>query len=65
MGFGHRGTALIGYTLMALCGGAALAMRTAAPATQAAGFAATTAFLILFALWVDLRWARFAGKEAQ
>ena len=65
MGFGHRRTALIGYALMALCGGAALAMRTAAPATQAAGFVATALFLALFALWVDVRWARFAGKEAQ
>ena len=63
MGFGHRGTALIGYAAMLLCAGAALYGREQAPAMQAAVFAATSLVLAASAAAVDFRWRRFAeGK---
>jgi UDP-N-acetylmuramyl pentapeptide phosphotransferase/UDP-N-acetylglucosamine-1-phosphate transferase len=62
MGFGHRGTAYIGYTAMALCAAAALYARTEAPAVQAAVFGGASACLGAMALWVDARWRRFSRE---
>jgi UDP-GlcNAc:undecaprenyl-phosphate/decaprenyl-phosphate GlcNAc-1-phosphate transferase len=70
MGFGHRGTALIGYGAMAVCALAALAGRGQGPALQLAAFGAATAVLAGCAVWVDRRWsrhqrgARETGKRA-
>jgi UDP-N-acetylmuramyl pentapeptide phosphotransferase/UDP-N-acetylglucosamine-1-phosphate transferase len=58
MGFGHRGTALIGYAVMAACAAVALFARTQVPAVQWGSFIATVAGLAVLAVWVDLRWAR-------
>jgi UDP-GlcNAc:undecaprenyl-phosphate GlcNAc-1-phosphate transferase len=60
MGLGHRTTALIGYAVMAFCATAALLGRAQSPALQAASFAIASAALAAIALWVDVRWARFA-----
>jgi len=62
MGLGHRGTAFVGYGLMLVCAAAALAGRNQAPWIQAAAFLGTSALLGAMALWVDLRWARFARR---
>jgi hypothetical protein len=51
MGFGHRGTAWTGYTVMLLCAGAALVGRAQAPAVQATVFLATSAVLGGLATW--------------
>jgi UDP-GlcNAc:undecaprenyl-phosphate GlcNAc-1-phosphate transferase len=60
MGLGHRTTALIGYAVMAFCATAALFGRAQSPALQAAAFAVASAALATIALWVDVRWSRFA-----
>lgn len=68
MGFGHRGTALIEYSVMAACAAAALLARRQPSAVQAATLAAAAAVLLAIAFWVDLRWARFrraAGEAAR
>jgi UDP-N-acetylmuramyl pentapeptide phosphotransferase/UDP-N-acetylglucosamine-1-phosphate transferase len=62
MGLGHRAAALIGYAVMAFCAAAALLGRNQPPALQAAAFAAASVVLAAMAVWVDLRWARFAGS---
>ena len=64
MGLGHRNTAYVGYGLMLLCAAAALAGREQAPWIQGAAFLGTSAFLGAMAIWVDLRWARFARAKA-
>lgn len=58
MGFGHRGTALLGYAIMLVCAAAALIGRAQPPAMQAVLFMATSALLAALAVWVDVRWAR-------
>ncbi len=58
MGFGHRGTALAGYALMAACAAAALAAREASPEVQAATLAAATIAYLGLALYIDARWVR-------
>jgi UDP-GlcNAc:undecaprenyl-phosphate GlcNAc-1-phosphate transferase len=63
MGLGHRGTALVAYAAMALCAAAALFAREQSAAIQAAVFCAAAALLAMAALWVDVRWARFAGSR--
>jgi hypothetical protein len=60
MGMGHRAAALLGYVVMLFCAAAALLGRGQAPLWQAAAFGAGTLVLAVMALWVDLRWARFA-----
>jgi UDP-GlcNAc:undecaprenyl-phosphate GlcNAc-1-phosphate transferase len=65
MGLGHRRTALLGYALMALCAGAALAGRNQAPWVQALALFGGSAILGALAVWVDLRWARFARGSGQ
>lgn len=60
MGFGHRGTALIAYAVMAACGAVALFGRTQPPIIQILAFLAAAAGLAAIAAWVDLRWARFS-----
>jgi UDP-N-acetylmuramyl pentapeptide phosphotransferase/UDP-N-acetylglucosamine-1-phosphate transferase len=69
MGFGHRGTALMGYGAMAVCALAALAGRRQATWLQIAIFGGAAVLLAVLAVWVDLRWARQqrnaqAGKQA-
>ena len=59
MGFGHRGTAVIGYLVMAACAGVALFSRTEPPIIQILAFLAAAAGLGVIAAWVDLRWSRF------
>jgi len=59
MGFGHRGTAYIAYAAMLLCAAAALLGRGQSPAMQAWIFIGVTLVLAAFAVWIDLRWARF------
>ena len=58
MGFGHRGTALIEYAVMAGCAVTALLARRQPSVVQAAALAVATLVLVAIALWVDLRWAR-------
>jgi UDP-N-acetylmuramyl pentapeptide phosphotransferase/UDP-N-acetylglucosamine-1-phosphate transferase len=62
MGLGHRRTAWLGYGLMAVCAGAALAGRNEAPWMQAAVFFGASALLAAIAVWVDLRWTRFVRQ---
>jgi UDP-N-acetylmuramyl pentapeptide phosphotransferase/UDP-N-acetylglucosamine-1-phosphate transferase len=62
MGLGHRSAALIGYAVMAACAAFALLGRGQSPALQLVAFAAGSALLGGLALWVDLRWSRYAGK---
>jgi UDP-N-acetylmuramyl pentapeptide phosphotransferase/UDP-N-acetylglucosamine-1-phosphate transferase len=63
MGLGHRGTALVAYSAMALCVAAALFGRAQSAAVQAAVFCAAAALLALAAVWVDWRWARFRRQQ--
>jgi UDP-N-acetylmuramyl pentapeptide phosphotransferase/UDP-N-acetylglucosamine-1-phosphate transferase len=63
MGLGHRAAALIGYAVMVFCAAAALTGRAQSPLMQAAAFGAAALVLGSLALWVDLRWSRFAGKS--
>jgi UDP-N-acetylmuramyl pentapeptide phosphotransferase/UDP-N-acetylglucosamine-1-phosphate transferase len=60
MGFGHRGTALIGYAVMGACAAMALFGRTQPPILQALAFLAAAAALAAIAAWVDRRWSRFS-----
>jgi len=62
LGFGHRGTALLGYALMLLCAGAALFGREQRPAIQAACFGGACVLLAAIAVWIELRWRR-AGAD--
>ncbi|HYY61762.1 MAG TPA: glycosyl transferase, partial [Burkholderiales bacterium] len=64
MGAGHRGTALLGYGLMAICAGAALYARTEAPAVQAAVVVPAAVALIAAAAWIDVRWSRHERRTA-
>jgi UDP-N-acetylmuramyl pentapeptide phosphotransferase/UDP-N-acetylglucosamine-1-phosphate transferase len=63
MGLGHRASALIGYAVMVFCAGAALLGREQPPALQVAAFVSGSSVLAAIALWVDSRWARFAGNS--
>jgi UDP-N-acetylmuramyl pentapeptide phosphotransferase/UDP-N-acetylglucosamine-1-phosphate transferase len=65
MGFGHRGTAWVGYALMAGCAAAALAGRNQAPWVQGTLFFGAVAVLGALALWVDLRWARYTRAPTE
>jgi UDP-N-acetylmuramyl pentapeptide phosphotransferase/UDP-N-acetylglucosamine-1-phosphate transferase len=65
MGMGHRRTAWVAYALMAVCGAAALLGRNQAPWLQAAAFFGASALLFGLAIWVDVRWARFARGDGQ
>jgi UDP-N-acetylmuramyl pentapeptide phosphotransferase/UDP-N-acetylglucosamine-1-phosphate transferase len=58
MGFGHRGTAYIGYAAMAACAAVALLARTRSPVVQWSAFLGAGATLGAAALWVDWRWRR-------
>jgi UDP-N-acetylmuramyl pentapeptide phosphotransferase/UDP-N-acetylglucosamine-1-phosphate transferase len=58
MGFGHQGTAVIEYAVMAGCAVSALLIRREPSTVQAAVLAGAAAVLIAIAVWVDLRWAR-------
>jgi len=58
MGFGHRGTALVEYAVMAGCAAIALLARREPSTVQAGALALAAALLIAIAFWVDLRWAR-------
>jgi UDP-N-acetylmuramyl pentapeptide phosphotransferase/UDP-N-acetylglucosamine-1-phosphate transferase len=59
MGLGHRNTAWIAYGAMIGCATAALLGRTAAPEMQAVAFIGGSALLAVFAVAVDVSWARF------
>ena len=59
MGFGHRGTAVVGYLVMAACAAVALFGRTEPPIIQILASLAVAAGLGVIAAWVDLRWSRF------
>jgi UDP-N-acetylmuramyl pentapeptide phosphotransferase/UDP-N-acetylglucosamine-1-phosphate transferase len=59
MGFGHRGTALMGYTAMVMCAVAALLGRGQSLPVQLAAFGAASAILAMMAIWIDVRWTRF------
>jgi len=63
MGFGHRGTAYLGYLVMLGCAAAALWAREQTIALQAMAFAGTSLVLGALALWVDARWARFERQS--
>jgi UDP-N-acetylmuramyl pentapeptide phosphotransferase/UDP-N-acetylglucosamine-1-phosphate transferase len=65
MGLGHRCTAFLGYTVMCVCAGAALLGRNQVLWLQATAFLAASALLAALAVWVDLRWARFARRSGQ
>jgi UDP-N-acetylmuramyl pentapeptide phosphotransferase/UDP-N-acetylglucosamine-1-phosphate transferase len=64
MGFGHRGTAAIEYVAMLACAVIALSAREEAIPVQVTALAATTAALIAVAVWIDVRWARFAQQQS-
>ena len=57
MGFGHRGTALLEYAVMAGCAAAALLFRESDPGIQVGVLAAAAAAMIAMAAWIDARWA--------
>lgn len=59
MGFGHRGTAVVGYLVMAACGAMALFGRTQPLIIQIFAFLTAAAGLAVIAAWVDLRWSQF------
>jgi len=61
MGFGHRGTAVVGYLVMAACGAMALFGRTQPLIIQVFAFLSAAAGLAVIAAWVDLRWARYTA----
>jgi UDP-N-acetylmuramyl pentapeptide phosphotransferase/UDP-N-acetylglucosamine-1-phosphate transferase len=63
MGFGHRGTALLEYAVMAGCAIAALLARKSDPGMQAAALGAAAAILAAIAVWIDTRWARWARAQ--
>jgi UDP-GlcNAc:undecaprenyl-phosphate/decaprenyl-phosphate GlcNAc-1-phosphate transferase len=65
MGFGHRGTAWVGYALMAGCAGAALAGRDQAPWMQGLVFFGAVAVLGALAVWIDVRWARYTRAPTE
>jgi UDP-N-acetylmuramyl pentapeptide phosphotransferase/UDP-N-acetylglucosamine-1-phosphate transferase len=65
MGLGHRRTAWVGYVLMAACVGAALMGRHQAPWVQALAFFGASTVLGILAVWIDVRWARFAREQQQ
>jgi UDP-N-acetylmuramyl pentapeptide phosphotransferase/UDP-N-acetylglucosamine-1-phosphate transferase len=65
MGLGHRKTAWLGYVVMAVCALAALFGRGQPPITQAGAFTAAGVLLAAMAVWVDLSWARYAGRGAK
>jgi UDP-N-acetylmuramyl pentapeptide phosphotransferase/UDP-N-acetylglucosamine-1-phosphate transferase len=67
LGFGHRGTACIGYAVMAACAACALLAREASPALQAVALCASAVALSAIALWIDLRWAQAqrTARDAQ
>ena len=58
MGFGHKGTAVIEYAVMAGCAAIALLARREPSAVQAGAVALAAAALLAIAFWVDVRWAR-------
>ena len=60
MGFGHRGTAYMAYTVMLICAACALFGRVQPVTVQAVVFIGGSAFLVVFAAWVDVRWTRFS-----
>ena len=59
LGFGHRVTAWIEYAAMAGCTATALFFRVAEPGVQAAALCAAAIALMVIALWIDARWARW------
>ncbi len=61
MGFGHRGTAWIEYGAMAGCVALALFARQAETGVQLGALCAAVLALAGIALWIDRRWARWAG----
>jgi UDP-N-acetylmuramyl pentapeptide phosphotransferase/UDP-N-acetylglucosamine-1-phosphate transferase len=63
MGFGHRGTALLGYGAMLACAALALLGRGQSPAVQAGAFGAASVLLAVMAGWIDLRWRRAAAPD--
>jgi UDP-N-acetylmuramyl pentapeptide phosphotransferase/UDP-N-acetylglucosamine-1-phosphate transferase len=63
MGFGHRGTAYLGYAVMAFCALAALYGREQAAPAQAAIFGAASVLLAAMAVWVEIRWSRFRRTD--
>ena len=65
MGLGHRRTAWMAYLAMGVCAAVALLGRSQPPWLQAVAFLGATAFLGALAVWVDLRWARFARGSGQ
>ncbi|MCD6043647.1 MAG: hypothetical protein K0R40_3250 [Burkholderiales bacterium] len=62
-GLGHRRTAWLVYGLMIGCAGAALLGRNQPPVLQATAFASASGLLAGVAVWVDLRWARWARRR--
>jgi hypothetical protein len=60
MGAGHRGTALVGYAVMAACAAVALFGRTQPPIIQVLAFLSAASGLAVIAAWVDMRWSRFS-----
>jgi UDP-N-acetylmuramyl pentapeptide phosphotransferase/UDP-N-acetylglucosamine-1-phosphate transferase len=59
MGAGHRGTALVGYAVMAACSAVALFGRTQPPIIQVLAFLSAAAGLAVIAAWIDMRWSQF------
>jgi len=62
-GYGHRGTALRWYLLMAAAGGSALALRAATPAVVAAGLGAWVAFYVVAFVVARRRWAPAGARR--
>lgn len=64
-GFGHRGTALAEYALMAAAAGSALWMRTASVTQVASTLLAWAIVYTAMALWIDRRWAACQGLHGR
>jgi UDP-N-acetylmuramyl pentapeptide phosphotransferase/UDP-N-acetylglucosamine-1-phosphate transferase len=60
MGAGHRGTAVVGYAVMAACGAVALFGRTQPLIIQVLAFLSAAAGLAVIAAWIDMRWSQFS-----
>ena len=58
MGFGHRGTAAVGYGVMLLCAAAAFYGRNREFTLQTIVLGAAFVFLGALGAWIDLRWRR-------
>jgi UDP-GlcNAc:undecaprenyl-phosphate GlcNAc-1-phosphate transferase len=63
MGWGHRNTALMEYSVMLACGAIGLALLDAAPSVQLAALASLALLFAVLARRIDRAWLRFQGAH--